>query len=111
MGGHFVAALARRGGFLELAHQPVEIAQLVYQLSDAVHGVLAADAGVIGQGLDAEHVAIDIGGNVGLLLHGLGYLAAAGGKLIVKTLRAVHSSRSLLYTYNLLCQGGQQINI
>lgn len=103
--------MARRGGFLELAHQPVEIAQLVYQLSDAVHGVLAADAGVIGQGLDADNIAVDLGGDVELLLYRLGNLAAAGGKLIVKTLCAVHSSRTLLYTCNLLCQGGQQINI
>ncbi len=69
------------------------------------------DAGVIGQGLDADHIAVDLGGDVELLLYRLGNLAAAGGKLIVKTLCAVHSSRTLLYTCNLLCQGGQQINI
>lgn len=81
-GGHFVAALACRSPLLELAYQPVEIAQLVDQLGDAVHGVLAANAGVIGQGLDAEHVAVDLGGDVELLLHRLGNLAAAGGHLL-----------------------------
>lgn len=67
---------------LELANQPVQITQLSHQLVDAVDGMLTADAGVIGQGLDAEHVAIDVGSDLGLLLHGLGYLDAAGGDLL-----------------------------
>ena len=72
-----MAVLGCRCRLLELTHQPVKIAQLVYQLGDAVHGVLAACAGVIGQCLDAEYVAIDLGGHMRLLLYRLGNLAAA----------------------------------
>ncbi|MNU89614.1 hypothetical protein D3C71_794590 [compost metagenome] len=66
---------------LELAHQPLQLAELPHQLNDALHGVAAALAGVVGQGLDAEHAAVYVGGDLGLLLHRLGYLAAAGGHL------------------------------
>ncbi len=50
-----------------------------YRLVDAVDCMLAALSRVIGQGFDAELVAVDIGGDLGLFLHRLGYLVAAGG--------------------------------
>lgn len=49
-----------------------------------LQAVFRGAAGVIGQGLDADHIAVDLGGDVELLLYRLGNLAAAGGKLIVK---------------------------
>ncbi|WP_276203903.1 hypothetical protein [Aeromonas bestiarum] len=41
--------------------------------------MLAALSRVIGQGFDAELVAVDIGRDLGLLLYRLSYLVAAGG--------------------------------
>ncbi len=79
---HFVATLGGRGGFLELAYQLIQVTQLPHQLVDAVDGMLTTDAGVISQGLDAEHVAVDLGSDVGLLLYRLGNLAAAGGNRV-----------------------------
>ena len=69
------------GMLLELAYQPLQLAELAYQLDYALHGVAAAQAGVVGQGLDAEHAAVYVGGDLGLLLHRQGYLVAAGGHL------------------------------
>lgn len=66
---------------LELAYQPIQFAELAHQLDYALHGVAAAQAGVVGQGLDAEHAAVYVGGDLGLLLHRLGYLVAAGCRL------------------------------
>ena len=72
-----MAVLGCRCRLLELTYQPIEVAQLTHQLGDAVHGVLAACAGVIGQCLDAEYVAIDLGSHMRLFLYRLGNLAAA----------------------------------
>ena len=66
---------------LELAHQPLQIPELLHEGNDALHGVAAALAGVVGQTLDVQHAVVDVLGDQGLLLHCLGYLVAACGHL------------------------------
>lgn len=58
---------------LELAHQPLQIPELLHEGNDALHGVAAALAGVVGQTLDVQHAVVDVLGDQGLLLHRLGY--------------------------------------